>query len=108
MKNLFLNKKADIIQSFFIINNENTTEDLKQTAMEDLMAMTNRSEMEIAAENLLTAKGFENSVVSLTKDSCDVVVCRETLTEGERAQIEDIIARKTDVGIEKVVITTLN
>ena len=91
-----------------VINNENTTEDLKQTAMEDLMAMTNRSEMEIAAENLLTAKGFENSVVSLTKDSCDVVVCRETLTEGERAQIEDIIARKTDVGIEKVVITTLN
>ena len=91
-----------------VINNENTTEDLKQTAMEDLMSMTNRSEMEIAAENLLTAKGFENSVVSLTKDSCDVVVCRETLTEGERAQIEDIIARKTDVGIEKVVITTLN
>ena len=91
-----------------VINNENATEDLKQTAMEDLMAMTNRSEMEIAAENLLTAKGFENSVVSLTKDSCDVVVCRETLTEGERAQIEDIIARKTDVGIEKVVITTLN
>ena len=91
-----------------VINNENTTEDLKQTAMEDLMDMTNRSEMEIAAENLLTAKGFENSVVSLTKDSCDVVVCRESLTEGERAQIEDIIARKTDVGIEKVVITTLN
>ena len=91
-----------------VINNENTTDDLKQTAMEDLMDMTNRSEMEIAAENLLTAKGFENSVVSLTKDSCDVVVCRETLTEGERAQIEDIIARKTDVGIEKVVITTLN
>lgn len=91
-----------------VINNENTTEDLKQTAMEDLMDMTNRSEMEIAAENLLTAKGFENSVVSLTKDSCDVVICRETLSEGERAQIEDIIARKTDVGIEKVVITTLN
>ncbi len=91
-----------------VINNENVAENLKQTAMEDLMDMTNRSEMEIAAENLLTAKGFENSVVSLTKDSCDVVICRETLSDGERAQIEDIIARKTDVGIEKVVITTLN
>ena len=91
-----------------VINNENVAENLKQTAMEDLMDMTNRSEMEIAAENLLTAKGFENSVVSLTKDSCDVVICREALSDGERAQIEDIIARKTDVGIEKVVITTLN
>ena len=91
-----------------VINNENVTEDLKQSAMEDLMDMTNRSEMEVAAENLLTAKGFENSVVSLTKDSCDVVVCRESLTESERAQIEDIISRKTDVGTENVVITTLN
>ena len=91
-----------------VINNQNVTEDLKQSAMEDLMDMTNRSEMEVAAENLLTAKGFENSVVSLTKDSCDVVVCRERLTESERAQIEDIIARKTDVGAENIVITTLN
>lgn len=91
-----------------VINNENVTENLKQSAMEDLMDMTNRSEMEVAAENLLTAKGFENSVVSLTKDSCDVVVCRESLTENERAQIEDIIARKTDVGTENIVITTLN
>lgn len=91
-----------------VINNENAADDLKQSAMEDLMDMTNRSEMEIAAENLLTAKGFENSVVSLTKDSCDVVICRETLTDAERAQIEDIIARKTDVGMENVVITTLN
>ena len=91
-----------------VINNENVTEDLKQSAMEDLMDMTNRSEMEVAAENLLTAKGFENSVVSLTKDSCDVVICRESLTESERAQIEDIISRKTDVGTENVVITTLN
>ena len=91
-----------------VINNENVTDTLKQSAMEDLVDMTNRSEMEVAAENLLTAKGFENSVVSLTKDSCDVVVCRESLTEGERAQIEDIICRKTDIGTENVVITTLN
>lgn len=91
-----------------VINNENVTDDLKQSAMEDLMDMTNRSEMEVAAENLLTAKGFVNSVVSLTEDSCDVVVCRESLTEAERAQIEDIIARKTDVAMENIVITTLN
>lgn len=91
-----------------VINNQNVTDDLKQSAMEDLMDMTNRSEMEVAAENLLTAKGFENSVVSLTEDSCDVVVCRETLTETDRAQIEDIISRKTDISMENVVITTLN
>ena len=91
-----------------VINNANAADDLKQTAMEDLMDMTNRSEMEIAAENLLTAKGFENSVVSLTEDSCDVVICRENLTESERAQIEDIISRKTDIGMENVVISTLN
>lgn len=91
-----------------VINNENVTEALKQSAMEDLVDMTNRSEMEVAAENLLTAKGFENSVVNLTADSCDVVICKESLTESERAQIEDIIGRKTDIGTENIVITTLN
>lgn len=75
-----------------VINNENVTETLKQSAMEDLVDMTNRSEMEVAAENLLTAKGFENSVVSLTKDSCDVVVCRESLTEGERRRLRILSA----------------
>lgn len=91
-----------------VINNENVTDDLKQSAMEELMDMTNRSEMEVAAENLLTAKGFENSVVSLTSDSCDVVICRESLTDSERAQIEDVVARKTNIALENVVITTLN
>ena len=65
---------------------------------------------EAEAEKLMRSmlKGFENSVVSLTEDSCDVVICRETLTESERAQIEDIISRKTDIGMENVVISTLN
>ncbi|HIU02040.1 MAG TPA: SpoIIIAH-like family protein [Candidatus Onthocola gallistercoris] len=91
-----------------IIDNANVTEELKQTAMEDLMAMTDRSEMEVAAETLLSAKGFENAVVSLTETSCDVVICQESLTDEEKAQIEDIIQRKTDMGTESIVITTLN
>ncbi len=91
-----------------VIDNENVTEELKQTAMEDLIAMTDRSEMEAAAETLLAAKGFQNAVVSLTETSCDVVVCRESLTEEEKAQIEDIVRRKTDMGAESIVITTLN
>lgn len=91
-----------------VINNENVTDDLKQAAMENLMDMTNRSEMEVAVENLLTAKGFENCVVSIMEDTCDVVVGQESLTEAQRAQIEDIVSRKTNVTAENVVITTLN
>ena len=91
-----------------VINNENVTDDLKQAAMENLMDMTNRSEMEVAVENLLTAKGFENCVVSIMEDTCDVVVGQETLTDTQRAQIEDIVSRKTNVTAENVVITTLN
>ena len=91
-----------------VIDNQNVTEELKQTAMEDLMAMTNRSEMEVAAETMLSAKGFENAVVSLTETSCDVVICQESLTDEEKAQIEDVIQRKTDMGTENIVITTLN
>lgn len=37
-------------------------------------------------------------VVSITEDQVDVVVNAVTLTDPERAQIEDIVKRKSEVG----------
>ena len=47
-------------------------------------------------------------VVSITDDTVDVVVNAQELTEAQRAQIEDIIIRKTGVSPEAIVISTLN
>ena len=90
-----------------IINNAEADESIRQEAMDNLMKITNASECELAAETLLEAKGYSNSVVSINDESVDVVICLESLTETQKAQIEDIVKRKSGVEADKIVITLL-
>ena len=66
------------------------------------------AEKENAAETLLMAKGFLDPVVSITGDKVDVVINASSITDPQRAQIEDIVKRKTEVGADQIVITLLN
>lgn len=88
-----------------IINNSNITEEQKQAAINGLLESTNISEREAAAEMLLEAKGFSDVVVSITDESVDVVVNMSALSDADRAQIEDIVKRKTEISAEKIIIT---
>lgn len=90
-----------------IINNENIGEDKKQEAIASMVEMTDLAEQEEAAELLLEAKGFANVVVNLTNESADIIVPQEYMADDKRAQIEDIVKRKTSVPIENIVITPL-
>ena len=91
-----------------IINNSSLTEASKAEAVAKLSAITESSEKEIAAELLLEAKGFNDVVVSLTDGNADVVVNKTQLTDSQRAQIEDIIKRKTGVTADKITINVCN
>lgn len=91
-----------------IINNANISETQKQEAVNSMISMTDVAEKETAAEILLEAKGFDDAIVSIDGDSVDVVVNTAELTEAQRAQIEDIVIRKTGVSAESVVISTVN
>ena len=91
-----------------IINNANISETQKQDAVNSMISMTDVAEKETAAEILLEAKGFDDAIVSIDGDSVDVVVNTAELTEAQRAQIEDIVIRKTGVSAESVVISTVN
>ena len=62
----------------------------------------------MAAETLLASKGFSDAVVSIADESADVVVNAKELTEASRAQITDIVTRKTGVPAENVVINPIN
>ena len=77
----------------------------KQDAVAQMVAMTEIAEKETAAETMLASKGFLDSVVSISEDSADVVVNASELTEANRAQIEDIVTRKTGVAAQNIVIT---
>ena len=73
--------------------------------MESMAVLTDYAEKEAAAETLLEAQGFANTVVSMTGDSVDVVVDAESLNETDRARIEDAVKRKTGVNVDEIVIT---
>lgn len=91
-----------------VINSSDVSEEAKQTAMDSLLALTETAEKELAAETLLEAKGFSNSVVAINSESVDVVICLESIDDIQKAQIEDIVKRKAEVEADRIVITTLN
>lgn len=88
-----------------IINNETLSDEQKQDAVNQMVSMTDLAEKEAAAETMLASKGFSETVVSLTADTADVVVNAAELSDANRAQIEDIVTRKTGVAAENIVIT---
>lgn len=91
-----------------IIDNANISEEEKQDAVAQMVRLTELSEQEVAIETLMAAKGFSEAVVSLTEDSADIVVNAEELTDANRAQIEDIVTRKTEIAPENIVITPIH
>lgn len=91
-----------------IINNANISDTQKQEAVNSMISMTDIAEKETAAEILLEAKGFADAVVSIDGESVDVVVNTPELTEAQRAQIEDIVIRKTGVSADSIIISTVN
>lgn len=97
--------KADLQE---IIGNADISDEKKQEAISTMVSMTELTEKEAAAELLLEAKGFENVVVNLTGETADVVVPDADLEDSRRAQIEDIVKRKTGIAAENIVITPLN
>lgn len=88
-----------------VINNTNISETQKQEAVDSMVELTDIAEKEAAAEILLAAKGFEDVVVSITDGQADVVVNMENVDDAGRAQIEDIVKRKTGISGENIVIT---
>lgn len=90
-----------------IINSEGLTDMQKQDAVNTMVQMTGVAEKETAAEILLQAKGFHDVVVSINEGAVDVVVNAAELTDAQRAQIEDIVKRKTEIGAENIIISTV-
>lgn len=99
-------KNKETLQN--IIDNKNLSAEEKEKAVNQMVQMTETAEKESAAESLLAAKGFHDSVVSITDDQADVIVGASELSDANRAQIEDIVTRKTGVAAQNIVINPVN
>lgn len=88
-----------------IINNDKIASKDKKSAIDQVAQLTKDDQMESAAELMLEAKGFTDSVVSIEKGSADVIVNAGELTQQQLAQITDIVTRKTNISADHIVIT---
>lgn len=88
-----------------LINSTNITDEQKQNAIDEMVHMTDVAEKELAAETLLTAQGFDEVVVSINDSGADVVVSSAQVSDAQRAQIEDIVKRKTGIEAANITIT---
>lgn len=90
-----------------IINSTAVSEESKQQAITSMIVLTDISEKECAAEILLEAKGFEDVVISISGNMADVMVGMSELSDAQRAQIEDIVKRKTGIQPENIIISPI-
>ncbi len=96
--------KEDLME---VINSTALSDQEKQNAVDKMVTLTDIAQRESDAEMLLEAKGFTDVVVSITDDAADVVLNMGDVTDAKRAQIEDIVKRKTKVSAEHIVITPI-
>ena len=89
-----------------MLNNNNVSESQKNVCSDSMLELQERIEKETAAEAMIEAKGFSQAYVRMDDDTVDVVVDKDTLTDAEVAQIQDIVKRKTGYTAEQIRIST--
>lgn len=98
-------KSKETLES--IIYNDTLSEEERAGAIELENELAKNIEMEVAIEQLLGAKGFQNTIVFIENDTVDVMVKSNQLSEEQKAQIEEIVTRKTGMPLSQIVISTI-
>lgn len=88
-----------------IINDETVDSAAKDEAVNSYVKLTDTIEKETDAETVLTAKGYTDCIVTVNDDTVDVTLPVANLSDTERAQVEDIVTRKTGYDVSQLVIT---
>ena len=91
-----------------IIANKDLSTEEKKAAVDKVAEIADISEKEIAAENLIMAKGFKDVVVTMTDGYVDVIIVSKEMDDTTRAQIEDIVKRKLEVSADKITINVID
>lgn len=90
-----------------LLADNSTTEEQRDIAFNKIVALAETAEIENSTELLLEAKGFDGAVVSIVENTVDVVINAASVTDGQIAQIEDIVIRKTGMEAENIVVSAV-
>ena len=85
-----------------IYNNINSTAEQKTEAMREISNISNLKNAIMIAENLITAKGLEDVVIFVNSSSVSVIIKAQELSSDQIAQIQNIVSRELNIGIETI------
>ena len=86
-----------------ILEDSSISETQKAIAMQEITKINNSKNAISVCENLLSTKGFTNSLILVNNDSINVVVQKEKkLEKSEVAQIQNIISREFSIDLDKI------
>ena len=88
-----------------VINNNDIGDKEKKKAVKSMVKITENSEMENNIETLLKAKGFNDIIVTINDNQAEVILSDTEVSDEKRAQIEDVIKRKTNISVNNITIT---
>ena len=83
-----------------IADDAGIAEDAKKAAVEQLAKLENNADKETAIELLLSAKGFDSSVVTVSDTNVDAVINVSELSDTDKAQIEEELKEKLAESLE--------
>ncbi len=94
------NKEVEYINS--IVNNPVSDPEIIKEAQAQLLEITSNMEAELAIENLIKAKGFDDAIVIIHNDNVNVIVDKSELVPEEVALILDIVKRESGLETETI------
>lgn len=87
-----------------IIASATSSDDAKQEAEDNKMALISLMEKELVTEGIIRGKGFEDAIVTSSNTNVNVFVKSAELTSAEVAQISLVVTEQLGVEIDRIVI----
>lgn len=85
-----------------MLENTSISEEQKSIASQEIKRINDIKNAIMICENLISIKGFNNSIVLANGESINVVIEDDELSQEEIAQIQNIITREMSTAIENI------
>ncbi len=80
-----------------VTTSANATEEAKDAAFQEITTLAANKQAEANIETLIKAKGFEDCVAVISDGHIDIVVKTGGLEASQRAQIQEIVMKQTEI-----------
>ena len=87
-----------------IIASASSSDEAKQEAEENKLALISQMEKELVTEGIIRGKGFTDAIVTMSSSNVNVFVQSAELEKAEVAQITSIVTEQLGVEIDKIII----